>query len=162
MPSCLFASSCSPSSSAFLYVPHVITRLVHVLIQLHNLSLVLLLGPSECWIFFDTPRDSFLPIPSLSCAGAGSSSPRSASLLRWPRLVCGLFQQLARGGMVILECSTLLPHILSSGSRLTVFALITPPSVPMIDSSLFILSPNHIPSWNFASTSGPLLLACFL
>ena len=31
----------------------------------------------------------------------------------------------------------------------------------MIDSSLFVLSPSHIPSWNFASTFGALLLVFF-
>ena len=31
----------------------------------------------------------------------------------------------------------------------------------MIDSSLFILSPSHIPSWNFASMCGPLFLVFF-
>ena len=37
------------------------------------------------------------------------------------------------------------------------FALFAPFHVPMIDSSLYILNPNHVLSWNFISIIAPLL-----
>ena len=34
----------------------------NIVLNLRELSLVLRLGPSKCWIFFDTPRDSFVQV----------------------------------------------------------------------------------------------------